>query len=59
MVCWLHGLKAVDFRVWTAVLRMKAFPDDAMFVHQHSAYHGIGRNVASPQLGQFEATLHV
>jgi hypothetical protein len=52
-------LKAIDFRVRTAVLGMKAFADDAIFVYQHSAYHRIGGNVASPQLGKFETTLHV
>jgi hypothetical protein len=50
---------AVDLRMRLAKHLVVPFADDAVVVHQHGAYHGIGRHAALAQLCQLNATVHV
>jgi hypothetical protein len=38
---------------------MIPFSNDPALMHQHSPYHGIGRNMAGAQPGQLQTAMHI
>ena len=59
LVFLFYRIDAIDFRMCLPENTMIAFSDDAVVMHQHCSYHGVGRHISLTKSGKLEATVHV
>jgi hypothetical protein len=52
-------MDSIDFRMSFSILTVITLTDDQALVHNHAAYHGVGRYMSKSFFGELKGSFHV